>query len=402
MFDLIHEIAQTLRNNRLRTMLTGLAVAWGIFMLILLLGAARGVLNSFNDNVDHVNTIRFYGGRTSIPYRGYKDGRYIELRGSDMEAMMRETPGVKSVIAYASVDTAKIFTERDYTGGFNAVYPEVAEFNKIKMKYGRFVNNRDISEGRRVVVLHEKNARILFGDDSSAVGKVVRSLNLAWTVVGVYTHEWLDASYVPFSTYKALTGNRDYAYMLEATVDGMKTIDDGNAVENSLRGSLAKIHTFSPNDNSAVWTWNRFTSYLTNAAALGYLDMAVWIIGLFTLLSGIVGVSNIMFVSVRERTHEIGIRRAIGAKPRAILAQIISEGVAITAIFGYIGVFLGMAILQVINAVQGNSDGFKNPTVDINIAIKVTIVLIIAGAIAGLFPALKAIKVKPVEALRDE
>ncbi len=136
--------------------------------------------------------------------------------------------------------------------------------------------------------------------------------------------------------------------------------------------------------------------------AMTYLNLAVWVIGIFTLLSGIVGVSNIMFVSVRERTHEIGIRRAIGAKPRSILVQILAESVAITAIFGYIGVFLGMVVLQVLSMFLGDSNGFKNPTVDISIALQVTVALIVAGALAGLFPALKAIKVKPVEALRDE
>lgn len=163
-------------------------------------------------------------------------------------------------------------------------------------------------------------------------------------------------------------------------------------------------HNFDPEDKSAIWTWNRLSQSISSGNALIYLQWATWIIGIFTLLTGIVGVSNIMFVSVRERTHEIGIRRAIGAKPRSILTQILAEAVAITAISGYAGVFLGMLVLQVINALFGSAEDspISNPTVDISIAVQVTVVLIIAGALAGLLPALKAIKVKPVEALRDE
>lgn len=402
MFDLFHEIGQSLRNNRLRTMLTGMAVAWGIFILIVLLGAARGVVNMFEERFDQSNTIRFFPGRTSMPYKGYKEGRMITLHGADREAIMHDSPNVSDVMAFATNGAAQIFTERDYITGFSAVYPGTEKFEDLEMKYGRFINERDISENRHVIVIHEKNARLLFGADSKALGKTVRLYNLAWTVVGVYTHDWTETSYIPYTAYQKLTGDNDNAYALIATIEGMKTEDDGIAAENAVRGTLSRLHTFSTDDKSAVWVWNVFKSYLAESKALVYLNIAVWIIGIFMLLSGIVGVSNIMFVSVRERTHEIGIRRAIGAKPRAILTQIIAEGIAITSIFGYIGVFLGMAVLQVLDAVLGEANDFKNPTVDISIAINVTLLLIVAGAVAGLFPALKALKVKPVEALRDE
>ena len=170
-----------------------------------------------------------------------------------------------------------------------------------------------------------------------------------------------------------------------------------------MHSTLARQHTVCPADaKAAFYSWNKFTDALRNAEMMRYLNMAVWVLGLLTLLTGIVGVSNIMFVSVRERTHEIGIRRAIGAKPHAILIQILAESVAITALFGYIGIVLGMLLLQVVDMVFGSAEMLKNPTVDIRIAVEVTVALIIAGAAAGLFPALKALKVKPVEALRDE
>lgn len=406
MFDLVREIGQTLRNNRLRTVLTGISVSWGIFMLIVLLGASRGVTNYFEHAMSSQsnNVISFWSGVTSMPYKGYKDGRYIGLKSSDIDAILHDNPGkVSNVIAFASVDTAKISTSLDVlTNGFEAVYPGAQATNGIEMSHGRFINERDIADARRVIVLAAKNARLLFGSDSLAVGKTVQSLGLAWTVAGVYDHRWRSQSMVPYTAYKAVTGNTDEAYELDVTVEGLETEADGKAAEKSIRTTLAQRHEFHPDDPNAVWVWNSFTSYLTNKAANRYLELAVWVIGIFTLLTGIVGVSNIMFVSVRERTHEIGIRRAIGAKPRSVLAQILAESVAVTAIFGYIGIVAGTFVLQIIASVIGDVDGFRNPTVDISIAVKVTVALIVAGAVAGLFPALKAIKVKPVEALRDE
>ena len=406
MLDLLHEIGQTLRNNKLRTALTGIAVAWGIFMLIILLGAARGVTNYFDDSMGSraTNVISIWGGRTSKPYKGYKDGRWINLKGSDAIAIENDNPKtISKVTPFASVDTAKIKTSRDAISGFEAVFPEAIRTERLEMKYGRFINDLDISESRRVMVLRDNQAALLFGDDEKALGKTVSSMGLAWTVVGIYSHRWNKSTYAPYTAFKAVTGNNDDANQLDVTVEGLKTEADGEAVEDNIRASIARTHEFAPDDANAIWTWNRFNDYLRGLAANNMLRLAVWIIGLLTLLTGIVGVSNIMFVSVRERTHEIGIRRAIGAKPRSIVMQVITESVAVTAIFGYIGIFLGIIVLQIINHFVGDdTEGFKNPTVDISMAVQVTLALIVSGAIAGLFPALKATKVKPVEALRDE
>ncbi len=406
MFDLFREIAQTLRNNRLRTILTGISVSWGIFMLIVLLGASRGVRNSFEDNwsESESNSMQIWSGVTSLPYKGYKDGRYIGLKSSDIDAIKHDNRSfVTDAIAFASVDSAKISTAKDVvSGGFEAVYPKAAETNNITVQHGRFINDADINDARRTMVMSAKNARLLFDSDSAALGRTVQCMGLAWTVVGVYDHRWRSQTMVPYTAYKAVTGNTDEAYSLKVDVEGLATEDDGDAAEAALRATLGRQHHFDPADRNAVWTWNSFNSYLSGQAGMGYLNLAVWVIGIFTLLTGIVGVSNIMFVSVRERTHEIGIRRAIGAKPRSVLSQILAESVAMTALFGYIGIVLGTLALQALNAVLGDVEGFKNATVDISIAVEVTVALIIAGALAGLFPALKAIKVKPVEALRDE
>lgn len=406
MIDLLNEIRQTLCNNRLRTFLTGISVAWGVFMLIILLGVTRGVTNAFEKNFSEgqENVISIWPGRTTKAYKGYSDGRSITLRGNDGYAIMRENSDVVTGVSpFASASNTTISSERDYiSSSISAVFPAAEKGDRITIIGGRFINDVDVSNNRRVIVLHKSHATQLFGNTKDAIGKTVRAMDLAWTVVGIYDQDWRKQPYIPYSTYKHITGNNDKAYQLDVTIDGVTSEEEGADAEKGIVNTLAKRHDFAPDDNGAVWKWNRFTSHIAQQKSLKILEISMWVIGLLTLLTGIVGVSNIMFVSVKERTHEIGIRRAIGAKPRSILTQVITESVALTAIFGYIGIFLGMAVLQAISIVIGETREFSNPTVDIAIAVKVTIALIIAGACAGLLPALKAIKVKPVEALRDE
>lgn len=406
MFDLLAEIRQTLRSNRLRTLLTGISVAWGVFMLIILLGAARGVTNSFEESVGASvsNKIQIWGGRTSMPYRGYADGRSIQLRSADGEALIRSNrENVEDVYPFAENDTVTIAGPRDVKKGMTAVYPQAVSDRMLGTEVlGRKLNSRDVEQQRRTMMLNKRHAELLFGSPDSAVGRTVSAMGLAWTVVGVYNHQWRDDSYVPYTTYKALSGFNDNVEYLHIAVRNITDQAGADNLEADMRRTLAQAHEFNPADDSALWVWNSLSDYFASNKAMNILTISVWIIGLFSLLTGIVGVSNIMFVSVRERTHEIGIRRAIGARPRSILLQILAEGVAITALFGYAGVFCGMVVLQVIDSVVGTVEGFSNPTVDISIAIEITVTLIAAGALAGLFPALKALKIKPVEALRDE
>lgn len=234
------------------------------------------------------------------------------------------------------------------------------------------------------------------------IGKRVDCMGLSFVVVGVYGHEFRNRSYVPFTTARMLRGDDRAVNKITVNLKGMETMADGEAAERNVRESLGHAHDFDPADRSAVWIQNRFLNYLTTLTGLSLLDTAIWVVGILTMLTGIVGVSNIMFVSVRERTHEIGIRRAIGAKPRNILMQVLTESVAITTIFGYAGVFFGVLATAGIGALLGDTPAVKNPGVDIAVAVEVTMVLVVAGALAGLFPALKALKVKPVEALATE
>ena len=407
MTDLINEILATLRHNKLRTALTGFAVSWGIFLLIVLLSVSRGLINGMDSMFSKRDTesITVEGGWAHKPYQGLTDDRRIQLRERDVNLIGNRNAGFAARITpEISSDTATISTGKDYiTGGFKGVYPSGLKGDGATIVEGRFVNDNDIRLKRRVIVLHKDNARNLFGD-KKAVGQLVKMNDLSFTVIGIFAHEWNTKSYIPYSTARNLTGGGEDINKVTVNVHGITTVQEGTQAENDLYETLGKEHRFDPTDKSALWVRNRFNEHLTQSSASGALNIAIWVIGLLTMLSGIVGVSNIMFVSVRERTHEIGVRRAIGARPLSILKQIILESVAITTLFGYIGIVFGVAVAQLIDYIctKGNMEFMQNPSVDLSVALQVTVVLILAGAFAGLFPALKSLKIKPVEALRDE
>lgn len=406
MIDTLDEIRQTLSNNKGRTALTGIAVAWGIFMLIVLLGMSNGVVNSFKENSrsQGTNMLKVWGGITSDAWKGYKEGRTIELRSGDMERIAADNPThTVGVTAQIQGESLTISTPRDYmTSSYKGVYPAEARQRALDMAYGRFINDLDINERRKVVVLSSQSAETLFGNPAEAVGEAVRIGDLSFKVIGVYNTQWDRSVYIPYSTAVILAANGDIVDELNIELKNVATMADGTAAETASRRSLASAHDFRPDDESAVSVWNRFNQQLSMNTGMNILNYAVWVIGLFTLLSGIIGVSNIMFVSVRERTHEIGIRRAIGAKPRSILTQIILESIAITTLFGYVGIVLGTIVTGIIAKIAEQVEFLSDPRLDLSVAVSVTVVLIIAGLCAGLFPALKALKVKPVEALRDE
>lgn len=405
MFDLLHEIVQTLSNNKLRTTLTGFAVAWGIFMLIVLLGMSRGVYNSFNAGFvsQGANTMQIWSGITSMPYDGLKEGRFVPRKEDDMSVIKSQNAnGVESVTAEIS-GIANVSTTRDYiSNGYLGVFPDKAVERAIDVSYGRFINSNDMELRRKVMVINRKNAELLFGKVDDVLGRQVECKGLSFTIVGVYEHDWDDTNYIPYSTAQMLNAYKNEVNSITVSTKNITTLDEGEAFEQEIRKTLGRKNRFNPEDPSAVWIWNKFTNYMKMNAGLSMLNMAVWVIGFFTMLTGIVGVSNIMFVSVKERTHEIGIRRAIGAKPRSILLQVILESVSITTLFGYMGIFMGICATELLAKVFATVDFVKDPTVDISIAVQVTIVLIVAGAIAGIFPAMKALKVRPVEALRTE
>ena len=406
MTDLIREISQTVGRNKLRMALTGFAVAWGVFMLIVLLGIAQGVVNEFEDKMlgrdNYLLTI--WGGQTEKVWKGLKEGRTITLEEKDLGDIGRNgSVPARAVSASIGNDTV-VFSANNMTltGGYYGASPESMYYDDINMSAGRFINNRDMQQRRRAIVIESDDARRIFGSDSAAVGKIMTGMGLAWTVTGVYAHRWRSTVYVPYSTAAALAANADEVESIDVELGGVSTKVEGREAEQAVRETLAQNHSFDPEDKNAIWVWNRFLNNLEAVEVLNILVMTMWIIGILTLLTGIVGVSNIMFVSVRERKHEIGIRRAIGARPRSILTQVVWESVAITILFGYIGIVAGTIVNGIISTMTKGMDIMRDPGVTLSTALQVTVVLVAAGAIAGLFPAIKATKVRPVEALRDE
>ncbi|MDE6278202.1 MAG: ABC transporter permease [Muribaculaceae bacterium] len=409
MRDLFSEIMEALRHNKLRTALTGLSVSWGIFMLIVLLGLARGMTNNFEENMSNSSQARIevWSGRTSKPYKGNREGRYIEFRSSDMQALKDEhedfVENVSSII-YGNSLTMSIGSE-SVQAGLTGVYPDNLRNRGIsQLLAGRNITDRDLKTRAKVLLLPKEYATLFFPGmpPDAIIGRRANCGGLSFTIVGVYDGRFDRSIYIPFTTAQMMAEKKDEVGALTVNLRNVSTEEDGMRAEDGVRNTLAQLHTFDPKDESALWISNRFVSSLKGAMATGILNMSVWILGVLTLLTGVVGISNIMFVSVRERTHEIGIRRAIGAKPRSILTQVIAESVAITVLFGYIGIVLGTAVTQGLSLFLTPEQGFRNPTVSLSIALQVTAVLVIAGALAGMFPAMRALKVKPVEALRDE
>ncbi|KAA6327531.1 Macrolide export ATP-binding/permease protein, partial [termite gut metagenome] len=296
----------------------------------------------------------------------------------------------------------------------NGVYPNYLEVEWINSAAGRFINDMDIRERRKVIVMHKKTAEALFKKSEDAIGQFVNAKGVAYQVVGLYADKGDRDSreaYIPFSTLQLIYNKGDKLNNIAFTIRGLETEAKNKAFERQYRKALSIHHRFDAEDNSAIWIWNRFTNYLQQQKGMSILRTAIWIIGIFTLLSGIVGVSNIMLVTVKERTREFGIRKALGATPASILRLIILESIAITTLFGYIGMVGGILATEYMNMVAGESKMdtgmwsttvFLNPTVDMHVAVQATLTLIIAGTLAGFFPAKKAVSIRPIEALRAD
>ncbi|MDD4514005.1 ABC transporter permease [Massilibacteroides sp.] len=421
-FENTREIWSTIKKNKLRTFLTGFSVAWGIFMLIVLLGASNGLRNGIMYNFRNMadNKVNVWARYTTLPYDGLPTNRRIQFTEEDLAAISNEHPEIdlKSATIYRS-DTIS-FGEEYVTGSLNGVFPAHAKINFITMNAGngRFLNDLDIYGRRKVIVISPRMAEVLFRE-ISPLGQYVKIGAGMFQVVGVYHDE--DKSndspaYIPFSTGQLLY-NKGYGLSnLMFTVKGVLTEEDNKAFEDRFRASMAKRHRFDPADKNAIGMWSTANEFRMMNGMMNGITFFVWIVGIGTLMAGIVGVSNIMLITVRERTREFGIRKAIGAKPSSILQLIIFESIMVTAVFGYVGMLGGIGLTEIINygmemsqagASTGGNMGentsiFRNPTVSLGISISATLLIIIAGVLAGYFPARKAVKVSAVEAMRYE
>ena len=419
MIDIWQEIYSTIKRNKLRTFLTGFAVAWGIFMLIVLLGAGNGLIHAFEQSASEraMNSIKIFPGWTSKSYDGLKEGRRIRLDNKDLNTTNKNFPDhvIKAGATVYQGGVNLSFGPEYVNLNLSGVYPNHTEVEVVKLFKGRFINEIDIKERRKVIVLHKKTAEILFDKThTDPIGQFVNAGNVAYQVVGLYNDKGDSGdsdAYLPFTTLQTIYNKGDKLNNLIMTTKNLETIESNEEFEAHYRKVIGANQRFDPTDHSAIWIWNRFTDYMRTQNAMGMLRTAIWVIGIFTLLSGIVGVSNIMLITVKERTREFGIRKALGAKPLSILWLIIVESVAITTLFGYIGMVAGIAVTEWMNSAFGNQTMdagmfqqtmFSNPTVDLSVAIQATLTLIIAGTLAGFFPAKKAVSISPIEALRAD
>lgn len=419
MRELIKEIWSTSKRNKLRTSLTGFAVAWGIFMLIFLLGAGNGLINAQLQQSTRflANSMRVFPGETSKAYKGLKEGRNITLNDKDI-LISNKTYGqyVDDVGGRLEQYNVNINYSDNYVASQSlvGVAPTHPKIDKTELIAGRFINEIDMKEQRKNVVLSRSQAKELCKDYRSLVGKNVKISNLNFQVVGIYKDDESrnnTEAFIAYSTVKIIYAKGDDAGSLEFTIKNLKTREDNKQFEKNYRASINNNHQAAPDDERTIWLWNRYMDNIQMNQGIAIMQTALWIVGLFTLLSGIVGVSNIMLITVKERTREFGVRKAIGAKPWSILKLIITESIIITSFFGYIGMVCGVAANEIMDATIGHTTVdtglfkaamFVNPTVGIGTCIGATITIVIAGTIAGVIPAIKAARIRPIEALRAE
>ena len=419
MRELIKEIWSTSKRNKLRTSLTGFAVAWGIFMLIFLLGAGNGLINAQLQQSTRflANSMRVFPGETSKAYKGLKEGRSITLNDKDI-LISNKTYGqyVDDVGGRLEQYNVNINYGDNYVASQSlvGVAPTHPKIDKTELIAGRFINEIDMKDQRKNVVLSRSQAKELCKDYRSLVGKNVKISNLNFQVVGIYKDDESrnnTEAFIAYSTIKTIYAKGDDAGSLEFTIKNLKTQEDNKQFEKNYRASINNNHQAAPDDDRTIWLWNRYMDNIQMNQGIAIMQTALWIVGLFTLLSGIVGVSNIMLITVKERTREFGVRKAIGAKPWSILKLIITESIIITSFFGYIGMVCGVAANEIMDATIGHTTVdtglfkaamFVNPTVGLGTCIGATIAIVIAGTIAGLIPAIKAARIRPIEALRAE
>ena len=416
----LEEIFAALKHNKLRTTMTGLSVSWGIFILIVLLGAGNGLQNGVTSNFSNraTNTVQMWPGQTSLPYKGLKSARNLNF--SEKELSTVDDNVAESDEETGIIDKSSTITFGNEYGSYRikGVHPSYQKvFNlEFTARNGRFINNLDIEKSNKVIVLDKKIEETLF-KNKPALGQYVKVGSIVFKVVGVNTKkEGWDGSqaYIPFTTAQSIYNPDKKFNSIAFTTKGLETKESNERFDKQLKTKMSQTMLFDPKDEKALWINNSQENYLQTMRIFKGINMFVTIVGIFTLIAGIVGVSNIMLVSVKERTREIGIRKAIGASPASILTSIVIESILITALFGYIGMMMGIGLTEVVNFVmeksaagQTNAGGeqmsvFKNPTVQIGYVIFSTVILIISGVIAGYMPARRATRIKPIEAMREE
>ena len=406
--DTWREILDTIRANKLRTFLTAFSVAWGIFMLIVLLGSgqglAHGVEYQFRDGA--INSIWVFPGQTSVPYKGLAPGRRVQLTNDDREELRTAEGGVDHITSrfYISGSLRVRYKKETTTFDVRCVHPDHLYLEKTIITEGRFLDALDLAEYRKVAVIGVRVKDALFKSEP-ALGKNIEVNGIAFRVVGLFTDEGgeneQEKIYLPITTAQRAFGGANRVAMIMMTT-GDTPVAETEGMAKDVKRRIAARHAFSSDDPRAVFVNNNNEEFACVSSLLAAIRIFVWIVGIGTILAGVVGVSNIMMITVRERTREIGVRKALGATPWSVVGLILQESVLITSIAGYVGLVLGIAVLEAGAKSISGADYFKNPEVDLTVAVEATILLIVAGLAAGFIPARRAAAIRPVEALRTE
>lgn len=406
-FDAWQEVFATIRRNKLRAALTAFSVAWGIFMLVILqaagMGLQKGVEYDFRD--DAMNSLWIRGGRTSLPYRGHAPGRWITFTNEDFDIIKRKIPGIEYITGRYmlwggyTVSYGKEHAHFDLRG----THPDHQYLEKTEVLSGRFIDDDDVRERRKVCVVGPPVIEQLF-HGADPLGKHLNIKGVNYTVVGTYTDSGsqneLNKIYIPISTAQLVYNGANKLHAIMFTVGGASA-EDSKRMEAQARSILYERHDVNPDDERALRINNNLERFQKLNDIFRWIRIFVWIVASGTVMAGIVGVSNIMFIAVRERTREIGVRKALGAAPWSIIALIMREAIAITASAGYLGLVGGLGVVELVAKFMPENDYVRSPDVDVSVAAIATVIIVLAGAAAGFFPARAAARVNPVTALRS-
>jgi len=418
-FDTLTEILLTMRENKLRSFLTGFAVAWGIFMLIVLLGSGNGLKNGIMSNFGDrsINTMMVWSGQTTLPYKGFKAYRRLELTNDEKIMLKKRFKEIGYITGEAYRSSLVTYNQEGGSYEVNGVEPGYDKINGMKFTPdgGRFINNLDLKLDRKVVVLSKKVAEALFKKENP-IGHWVKLDGLSFKVIGVDSKTSLGeggSCYIPLKTAQQIYNMGQNNDRISFTINGLNTQKEIEDFGKQVRETLGRKLIVHPDDLNAIGLYNQAAEFEQTMKIFSTIDLFILFIGICTLIAGLVGVSNIMVITVKERTREFGIRKSLGATPGTILNAILLESVVITSLFGYLGMMLGIGLLSLLDFImnsQTKSVGegeesirlFLNPTVDLNVVFGATLLLIVAGLFAGYLPARKAVRIKPVEAMRAE
>jgi putative ABC transport system permease protein len=404
--DTWQEIAESIRKNKLRTVITIIGVTWGVFLLVTLLGSARGMENSFNRIFGNfaTNSVFVWGQKTSKPFKGFQEGKKVQLKMDDVAQIRREVEGIEFVVPRNQRNGTLTNGFLSATFNINGDYPLLDKVQKKDLIYGRFINKADIQEKRKTVVISEEAYKQLFKKESIPIGEFLQINNINFKVVGVFESSSVDMDsnvHIPFTTFQQVfnTGNKLGWMMITGKKDA-----DIKQIEKDSKLLLKNIHKIHPKDERAFGSFNLGERFAKLTGFLTGMQFLTWFVGIATLIAGVFAIGNILLITVKERTKEIGVRRALGATPNSIKKQIVLEAVVLAVLAGVFGIIGGGLVLMLVDKFwgQGEDAVLVNPSVSIPIVLTAVLILVVLGSLIGLIPANRATRIKPIAALNEE